>query len=73
MVAKIGSKHGLSVQDVEHACQRYRRAAWDLDAERGRRLLVNGPAESGREIFVVLYPTDEHGVFNIGTAMPASR
>lgn len=56
--AKIGSKHGLSVDDVSAALSRVVTAAWDNDPERGRRLLVL--ASMGKDTcMIVLYPVDE--------------
>lgn len=67
--AKINGKHHISVDDVWHACENARAAAWHDDPERGRRLLVAGPALGGRPIRVILYPVDaESGTWRLATA-----
>lgn len=67
-MAKVNSKHQLTVDDVECAVANYDRMAWDHHAQYGTRLLVRGKTEFGRVVRVVLYPTDAIGVFNVGTA-----
>jgi len=57
--AKISGKHHLSLDDVWFACLHPRAAAWDDDAERGRRLLVRGVTQGGRVIRVILYPVED--------------
>jgi hypothetical protein len=49
----------LSLDDVWFACLHPRAAAWDDDAERGRRLLVRGVTQGGRVIRVILYPVED--------------
>jgi hypothetical protein len=69
VVAKVGSKHGVSLNDVEDACWDHQiKATWDLDPERGRRLFVDGRTESGRRLRVILRPTDTPGEFSVVTA-----
>lgn len=70
MVAKIGSKHGITVDEVLEACTDPVKTSWIYDDEHGRRLLVRGATDSGRRLRVVLYATERHGQFNFGTAMP---
>jgi uncharacterized DUF497 family protein len=68
-IAKLGSKHGVSVSEVEDACwDNGASAKWDVDPARGRRLLVKGRTESGRSLRVVLRPTDVPGDFEVVTA-----
>lgn len=67
--AKINGKHGVSEDDVVHAVEYYRAAAWDHDDVAGTRLLVRGPTSSGRTLRVVLYPIDEEaGTWRLATA-----
>ena len=75
MIQKLGSKYGLTKDDVNEACTppRIVRTTWDYHPERGRRLLVRGRTASGHVLKVVLYPTDDHGVFRLGTAIPGTR
>jgi hypothetical protein len=69
VVAKLGSKHGVSLNDVEDVCLDHQvRARWDLDPERGRRLLIDGRTESGRRLRVILRPTDRPGEFWVVSA-----
>lgn len=68
MRAKIGSKHGLSPDDVLDACSNVRSAAWHLHEEYGWRLLVEGWNQYGRLVQVKLYPTTKQGHWNLGTA-----
>jgi uncharacterized DUF497 family protein len=69
VLAKLGSKHGVSRNDVEEACWDHQvKARWDLDPERGRRLLIDGRTESGRRLRVILRPTERHGEFWVVTA-----
>lgn len=73
---KIGSKHGLSEQDVRDAVQwpaRVLQASWlePPDDPRGPRLVVKGLTGTGRLIKVVLYPVDQtDGIWRLGTAHP---
>ena len=68
VVAKVNSKHHLTIDDVESAVENYEQMAWDHHHQHGTRLLVRGRTEHGRAVRVVLYPTDSIGVFNVGTA-----
>jgi uncharacterized DUF497 family protein len=69
VIAKLGSKHGVSVNDVEDVCSDNGAGArWDNDPARGRRLLVDGRTESGRRLRVVLRPTEVPGWFDVVTA-----
>ena len=68
-IAKLGSKDGVSVSEVEDACWGTGASAkWDVDPVRGRRLLVKGRTESGRQLRVVLRPTDAPGDFRVVSA-----
>jgi hypothetical protein len=45
MAQKIMTKHGVTPEEVREACQApnsYRRAAWHIHPEHGRRLIVFG-------------------------------
>lgn len=71
--AKIGSKHGVSLDEVREAVlsRSVLTSTW-LDDHRGRRLLVVATTRSGRLLRVVLYPVDlDEGVWRLGTALPA--
>jgi uncharacterized DUF497 family protein len=68
-IAKLGSKHGVSVSEVEDVCWDIGASAkWDVDPVRGRRLLVKGRTESGRQLRVVLRPTHAPGDFRVVSA-----
>ena len=71
--AKINSKHGVTLDEAREAIMypsRLRRAVWDEDPERGRRLIARGVTRSGRVIQAVLYPVDPaDGVWRLGTAL----
>jgi uncharacterized DUF497 family protein len=69
-IAKLGSKHGVSVTEVEDACywDNGATARWDVDPVRGRRLLVKGRTESGRQLRIILRPTDAPGQFDVLSA-----
>ena len=73
---KIGSKHGLSEQDVRDAVQwpaQVVEAVWlePPDDLRGPRVVAKGLTSTGRVIKVVLYPVDESdGTWRLGTAHP---
>ena len=71
VLAKIGSKHGISEGDVWEAvhASSVLRSAW-VEDERGSRLLVVGQTARGRSLRLVLYPAGD-GVWRLGTAMPA--
>ena len=65
--AKIGSKHGVTKDQVLAACTNVIRTAWHTDA-RGRRLYLEGYTEENQILFVVLYPTAHPGRWNVATA-----
>jgi hypothetical protein len=65
--AKIGSKHGVTTDQVLAACTNLIRTAWRTD-DRGRRLYLEGYTEENRILFVVLYPTARPGLWNVATA-----
>jgi hypothetical protein len=65
--AKIGSKHGVTTDQVLAACSNVIRVAWHTD-ERGRRLYLEGRTEEGQVLFVVLYPTAHPSIWNVATA-----
>ncbi len=71
------SRRGLTSEDVRDACQapnRYRRAAWHVHPEYGRRLIVFGSNRDGKLIKVILQPVDQHdGTWRLRTAVIASR
>lgn len=54
--AKINNLHGLSVLDVEDACENRTASRWDTNDEGKTRLLVKGETASGRAVDLVLYP-----------------
>jgi uncharacterized DUF497 family protein len=69
VIAKLGNKHGVSVNDVEDVCwDNGASARWDVDLVRGRRLFVDGRTESGRRLRVILRPTEVPGRFDVVTA-----
>jgi hypothetical protein len=65
--AKIGSKHGVTSDQVLAACSNVIRVAWHTD-ERGRLLYLEGRTEHDQVLFVVLYPTAHPGRWNVATA-----
>jgi hypothetical protein len=65
--AKIGSKHGVTTDQVLAACTNVIRTAWRSD-ERGRRLYLEGYTEEKQILFVVLYPAAHPGRWNVATA-----
>jgi hypothetical protein len=65
--AKIGSKHGVTTDQVLAACSNVIRLAWHTD-ERGRRLYLEGRTDEDQVLFVVLYPTAQPGFWNVATA-----
>lgn len=75
MVAKINSKHGITVEDVEDACYGgVLGGSWHDDPRRGTRLLIRGVTESGRILRIVLYPIDvQRGWYRLGTAIVDSK
>lgn len=77
MAEKIVSKHEVTPEDVRDACQspnRYRRAAWHVHPEHGRRLIVFGQTRDGRLIKVILQPVDvQDGTWRLRTALVATR
>lgn len=66
--AKLGSKHGVTEDEALDACYDRRGARWIYDDERGWRLAIEGWNEHRRLIQVILYPTDEEGLWNLGSA-----
>ncbi len=74
VLAKINSKHGVTIDEVRQVClypSRPRRAAWAWDSRRGSRLVVEGVTRSGRIVRAVLYPVDlADGTWRLGTAVP---
>ncbi len=77
MAEKLITRRGLTSEDVRDACQapnRYRRAAWHVHPEYGRRLIVFGSNRDGKLIKVILQPVDQHdGTWRLRTAVIASR
>ena len=68
MTAKIGSKHGLTQDEILDACWHRIREGWVYDDRRGWRLFLEGYNEHHRVVQVVLYPTAQDGHWNLGTA-----
>jgi len=66
---KLVSKHGITVREVEDevVCVAGLRGWWDHHPTRGRRLLLFVTIR-GRPALVVLYPTVDTGVWNLGSA-----
>jgi hypothetical protein len=77
MAEKLITRRGLTRDDVRDACQapsRYRRAAWHVHPECGRRLIVFGSTSSGTLIKVILQPVDQRdGTWRLRTAVVATR
>lgn len=67
--SKLASKHHLVADEVAAAVERIPglRCGWDDDPDRGLRALVRVTVR-GRAVLVVLYPTSETGVWNLGSA-----
>jgi uncharacterized DUF497 family protein len=71
--AKINSKHGATLAEVEEVFDGHIDARWHVDATHGRRLLVTGVTHGGRRLKIVLFPSDEEaGQFRLGTVLVAS-
>lgn len=66
---KLIHKHRITVEEVESATVGVPglQGAWDNDPERGRRLLLLVTIR-GRQALVVLYPTSDPYVWNLGSA-----
>lgn len=66
---KLVHKHQMSVEEVESVLVNVRGlyGSWDDDPARGSRLLVRVTIR-GRRALVVLYPTDDPTVWNLGSA-----
>jgi hypothetical protein len=70
VLAKINSKHGVTLDDMYDACENIVKSGWIEDPERGPRLLIEGLTASGRKIRVILYPDDpDAGTWRLGTAL----
>jgi len=71
--AKIRAKHDLTDDEVRDACRSPVSAAFDVDPDRGRRLLLVGVGY-GRRLKIVLYPVDESdGTWRLATAFVSTR
>lgn len=71
VVHKIQQKHGVAPRQVREACLffAYRAARWDVDAERGSRLIVRGADYDAIPLIVVLKPVSvADGIFRCVTA-----
>jgi hypothetical protein len=71
VAAKIKQKHGVTPNQVDEACMffGYRAARWDVDADRGSRLIVRGADYDGIPLIVVLKPVNvADGIFKCVTA-----
>lgn len=67
--SKLASKHHLDADDVAAAVERIPGlwCTWHDDPRRGRRALMKTTV-GGRGVLVVLYPSGEDGVWNLGSA-----
>jgi len=65
---KLTHKHRITVDEVEQAvkCVAGLRGSWDHDRARGSRMLLHA-AVRGRPVLVVLYPTSDPDVWNLGS------
>lgn len=62
MAAKLGTKHGVTVDEVREACDDHDvQTRWHFDARYGWRLLVRGRTVRGRRLKVILQPVDPAG------------
>lgn len=69
-IAHIGSKHGVTIDEVVDALEDVMGSIWDDDPDRGRRLYVWGRAEH-RTVFVCLRPLNvQAGAWRLITAYP---
>ena len=67
--AKLGSKHGVSEDEVNDACTTgLQDSRWAIHPTYGRRLLVKGRTEHGRLLYIYLYPTPLPWQWRLGTA-----
>ena len=69
--AKVAEKHNVTEPEVREAfiLTSLVRAGWDLDPERGWRLLGTGTTYQGRRLNAVPYPVDaDDGIWRLGTA-----
>ncbi len=77
MQEKLITRRGLTCEDVRDACQapnRYRRAAWHVHRDYGRRLIVFGHTHDGKLLKVMLQPVDaREGTWRLRTALVATR
>ena len=77
MQEKLITRRGLTCEDVRDACQapnRYRRAAWHVHPDYGRRLIVFGLTGNGRLLKIILQPVDERdGTWRLRTALAATK
>lgn len=68
VVGKINGKHHVSMSEVEEACESLREAR-RVDLEDGRyKMLAKGTTEAGRELLLVLYPTESLGEWRLASA-----
>lgn len=68
---KLGTKHGISAHQVREACLffAYRAARWEVDSERGSRLVIRGADYDDIPLIVVLKPLSlADGTFRCVTA-----
>lgn len=68
---KLQLKHGITPEQVREACLffAYRAARWDVDPERGARLLIRGADYDAIPLIVVLKPVNvADGIFRCVTA-----
>lgn len=68
---KLSARHGLDADEVANAIQCVVGLAWGWDdhPERGRRAIVRTSVRNAK-VLVVLYPTDDPDVWNLGSAYP---
>lgn len=71
---KIIHRHRLTIEEIEDAivCQQRLLGSWSDEQPRGLRFLV-WTIIRGRWVVVVLYPTGDPGVWNLGSAYPVRR
>lgn len=76
VLAKIRSKHGVTLDEVKEAtlCGAADAVVWDRHPEKGLRLLARGTTTDGKLLKVVLYPDDvDSGRFYLATAFQDTR
>jgi len=68
--AKINAVHNIDRLDVDQAISRRSGTRWAMNEDGTPKLLMKGETDGGRQLRIVLYPTNMPGVWNLATAFP---